>query len=142
MNRVLIIQGAGMEQRGTVQVEVFGPETLKEINAQISRQAADLQLDVDIFQSNDERSVVEKLTAVKPGEFVAMIINPAGFTTTTGPLPAAVAAVTFPAYEVHASNPASRGIASTLLPVCRGAICGFGYTGYGLALQAIAASLR
>jgi 3-dehydroquinate dehydratase-2 len=141
MNKVLIIQGAGMELRGTVQVEVFGPETFEEINAQISHLAADLQLEVEIFHSNDENSVVAKLEAALPGEFAAIIINPAGFTTSSGSLPGAVAAVTLPVYEVHASNPASRGIQSTLLPVCRGAIYGFGYAGYGLALQAIAVGL-
>ena len=68
----------------------------------------------------------------------ALIINPGGFTTTDGALPEVIDKLPFPAYEVHASNPAARGVRSNIQPVCRGAICGFGYAGYRLALTAIA----
>ena len=137
MGTVLIIQGAGMDQRGTTQVEIFGPETLEQINTQITASALAINLQVDIVQFNDEQALVNKLGAVTPADYIALIINPGGFTTTTGPLPAALEALAIPAYEVHASNPASRGAQSTLAPLCKGAICGFGYAGYGLALQAI-----
>ena len=137
MTKVLVIQGAGMDMRGKSQLEIFGPETIEEINAQILAHARTLGLEVEIFQSNDEDRVVAKLEAADPAEFAALLINPGGFTTTTGPLPEAVQRLAFPAYEVHASNPASRGVKSTLQPVCQGSICGFGYGGYQLCLQAI-----
>lgn len=138
MTRVLIIQGAGMDRRGKAQVDLFGPETLEEINAQIEHHARELALEVEILQSNDESEVVERLQALDPATIDAMIINPGGFTATTGPLPETIRHLPFPAYEVHASNPAARGIQSTVLPVCRGAVCGFGYAGYRLVLAAIA----
>jgi len=137
MSAVLIIQGAGMEQRGTTQVEIFGPETLDQINAQITASALASNLQADIVQFNDEQALVNKLGAVTPADYIALIINPGGFTTTTGPLPEALKVLAIPAYEVHASNPASRGVVSTIAPFCKGAMCGFGYAGYGLALQAI-----
>ncbi len=137
MTRVLIIQGEGMDRRGQEFVEVFGPETLDEINAMISATATSLGMEVDIFQSNDEGAVVERLDAAAAESFTAMIINPGGFTPSTGPIPDAIGALPFPAYEVHASNPAARGVRSTIGPVCKGSVCGFGYAGYSLVLQAL-----
>lgn len=137
MHSVLVIQGAGMDQRGKTQVEIFGPETLEQINAEITAQASALGLAVEILQSNEEQSVVNRLNTVKRGEFAALIINPGGFTTMTGSLPDSIAQLEIAAYEVHASNPSARGVVSTILPVCKGAICGFGYAGYAMALQAI-----
>jgi len=137
VTRVLVVQGAGMDLRGTSQVEVFGPETLAEINAGIEAHAAALGIEVEIVQSNDELEVVGRLESASPDAYAAMIINPGGFTATTGPLPETIRNLPFPAFEVHASNPAARGVRSTILPACRGAIAGFGYAGYRLALEAI-----
>ena len=139
MTSVLIVQGAGMDLRGRENVEIFGPETLEEIDAQIREQAANLGLQVEIWQHNDEAELVEALAGLADDAFDAMIINPSGFTPTDGPLPDAIAALGFPALEVHASNPAARGVRSMILPACKGGICGFGYAGYGIALAAIAA---
>ena len=137
--KVLVIQGAGMELRGKTQVEIFGPETLDDINAGIRASAATLDIDVDIMQSNDETAVVQRLASAGI-EYAAMIINPSGFTATEGPLPGAIEALAFPCFEVHASNPTRRGLRSTIQPVCQGAICGFGYGGYEMALRAIRAA--
>ena len=87
-NRVLVVQGAGMDRRGHDQVELFGPDTLEEIDTRIRGAAADLDLDVEILQSNDEPELVSMLAEIESTGFVAGLINPAGFTTTTGPLPA------------------------------------------------------
>jgi len=135
--KVLVIQGAGMDQRGKSQVEIFGPETLEQINARILQHAESLGIEVEIYQSNDEDEVVAKLQQLEAGEIDALIINPGGFTATEGMLPQTVSELAVPAFEVHASNPTARGVQSTLLPVCKGAICGFGYAGYAMALQAI-----
>ena len=139
--KVLVIQGADMELRGIENVAVFGPETLDEINADIRARADELGLGVEIFHSNDEAEVVAEIARLA-AEIDAFIINPSGFTVTEGPLPDAIEALDVPSYEVHASNPSARGVVSTLLPKCTGAICGFGYAGYGMALEAIARSGR
>ena len=138
--KVLVIQGAGMDLRGTSQIEIFGPETLDEINAQILHHAEALGLTVEIVQSNDEQALVRKLRSLRSDDFAALIINPGGFTATQGQLPEAISALGIPAYEVHASNPAAREVRSTLLPVCQGGVCGFGYAGYAMVLQAISSS--
>jgi 3-dehydroquinate dehydratase-2 len=139
MPRVLIIQGAGMDQRGKTQIEIFGPATLPEINAGIEHAAVELGLDVEIIQSNDDAEIIDHLEG-KP-DYAAVIINPAGFTTTTSRLPEVLAALSCVTFEVHASNPASRGIRSTIGPACTGGICGFGYAGYAMALKAIQAQI-
>ena len=139
MTKVLVIQGQGMDLRGKTQVEIFGPETLDEINAQIEAHARELGLAVEIVQSNDEDVLATQLNGAAASEFDAILINPAGFMTSTGPLPQALKTLPIPAYEIHASNPASRGITSNIQPVCTGAICGFGYAGYRLGLEAIKA---
>lgn len=141
MPKVVVIQGAGMDQRGKVQVEIFGPETLDEINARIAADAAACGLEVEVFQSNDEGETVAFVEQCGSGDFVAGIINPSGFTATDGPLPEAIAKLEIPFYEVHASNPSSRDIKSTILPVCKGGVCGFGYAGYGVALRSISSAL-
>jgi 3-dehydroquinate dehydratase-2 len=134
--KVLVIQGAGMELRGHRDVEIFGPETLTEINARIEAQAGSLGIEVEIIQSNEEAELVERLGSAAD-RFDAVLINPSGFTTSDGPLPDAIAAAGLPVYEVHASNPSARGVRSSITPVCRGAVCGFGYDGYRIALMGL-----
>ena len=134
--RVLVIQGAGMELRGRENVEVFGPETLPEIDARIEAEAAALNVAVEIRQSNDEAEVAGWV-AQAASEFDALIINPSAFTVTEGPLIGALRNSGLPVIEVHASNPAARGVRSNITPVSQGAVCGFGYDGYRVALAGL-----
>ena len=137
MGKVLVIQGAGMNMRGKAQLETFGPMTLGEMNEQIVGYAKELGMDVDIFHSNIEGEVINALYAAHDDDYEAGIINPAGYTTTNGPIKAAIAQVKFPMIEVHASNPTARGTVSQIQPVCKGSVYGFGIYGYKLALEAI-----
>ena len=137
MTKVLVIQGAGMNMRGKAQVEIFGPATLDEINEQILGYAEGLGLDVELFHSNIAGEVVNALYDAHDRDFDAALINPAGYTTATGPLPAAITQVKFPVIEVHASNPTGRGVVSNIQPVCKGSVYGFGVYGYRLALEAV-----
>ena len=137
MGKVLVIQGAGMNMRGKVQVETFGPMTLEEINEQILGFAEGLGMDIEIFHSNIEGEVVNALYDAHDRDFEAALINPAGYTTTTGPIRSAITQVKYPVIEVHASNPTARGTVSQVLPVCQGAVYGFGVYGYKLALEAV-----
>ena len=137
MTKVLVIQGAGMNMRGKAQLEIFGPATLEEINEQIRAYAEGIGVDVEIFHSNIEGEVITALDDAHDRDFDAALINPAGYTTTTGPLLGAISQVKFPVIEVHASNPTSRGTVSNVLPVCKGSVYGFGVYGYRLALEAV-----
>ena len=137
MTKVLVIQGAGMNMRGKAQLEIFGPSTLDQINAQIRGYAGDLGIDVEIFHSNIEGEVANALYDAHDGDVDAAVINPAGYTGTTGPLRSAITQVRFPVFEVHVSNPASRGGVSNIQPVCKGSVWGFGIYGYYLALEGV-----
>ena len=137
MTKVLVVQGAGMNMRGKAQLEIFGPATLEQINEQIRGFADALGIDVEVFHSNTEGQVADALYDAHERDVDAALINPAGFTTTSGILPAAISQVRFPVIEVHASNPTSRGVVSTIQPVCKGSVYGFGVYGYYLALEAV-----
>jgi len=126
MAKVLVIQGAGMNMRGKTQVEIFGTTTLEDINEQIRTYGESLGLEVELFHSNIEGKVVNALYDADDRGFDAALINPAGYTTGTGPLRNAITQVKFPVIEVHASNPTARGTVSNILPVCKGAVYGFG----------------
>src|SRR5580692_2463473 len=109
MPTILIIHGAGMNMRGKVQTEIFGIMTLAEYDAHIRKYAAELGVEIDIFHSNIEGEVVNRLYAAIEQGFDAAIFNPAGFSRGYPALVAAIAQVTFPTIEVHISNPVRRG---------------------------------
>ncbi len=137
MTKVLVIQGAGMNMRGKFQVEIFGSDTLDEINEQILAYAEGLGLEVELFHSNLEGEVVNALYDAHERDFDAALINPAGYTTGSGLVPGAITQIKYPVIEVHVSNPSSRGTVSTIQPVCKGSVYGFGVYGYHLALEAV-----
>ena len=137
MPKVLVIHGAGMNMRGKSQIDVFGPMTLPEYDQHIRRYASELAVEVEIYHSNIEGEVINKLYAAHDGGTDAAIINPAGYTTGHPALAAAIGQVRFPVFELHISNPARRGRVSEIAPACRGVLTGFGILGYYLALRGI-----
>jgi 3-dehydroquinate dehydratase-2 len=137
MTKVLVIQGAGMNMRGKSQVEIFGTDTLEQINEQVKGYAEGLGVDVTFIHSNIEGEVINALYEAHEDGTDAALMNPAGYTTTAGPIRAAISQLGFPVIEVHAFNPTSRGTVSTIQPVCKGSIYGFGVYGYYLALEAV-----
>ena len=137
MTRVLVIHGAGLNMRGKSQVELFGPATLDQINEQIRRYGDSLGVDVEIFHSNNEGDILDAIYDAHDRDVDAALINPGGYTTGTGPIRNAIGQVRYPFYEVHVTNPTSRGMVSNVMPACKGAVYGFGVYGYYLAMEAI-----
>jgi 3-dehydroquinate dehydratase-2 len=135
--KILVIHGCGMNMRGKVQTDVFGTMTLPEYDDHIRRYARDLRVEVDIFHSNIEGEVINKLYEAHESGVDGAVINPAGYTTGHPALAAAIAQVGFPTIELHVSNPARRGAVSDIAKVCRGSITGFGVYGYRMALQGL-----
>src|SRR3954452_3796323 len=90
MARILIIHGAGMNMRGKVQTEIFGKMTLPEYDEHIRGYAAELGVEIEIFHSNIEGEVVNRLYAAHDQGFDAAIVNPAGYSRG---YPALVAAI-------------------------------------------------
>ena len=137
MTKILIIHGAGMNMRGKVQTEIFGTMTLPEYDAHIRKYAEELGVEIDIFHSNIEGEVVNRLYAANDQGFDAAIFNPAGFSRGYPALVAAIGQVKFPTIEVHISNPVRRGPVSDTATVSRGMVTGFGVEGYYLALRGL-----
>jgi 3-dehydroquinate dehydratase II len=137
MAKILIIHGAGMNMRGKVQTEIFGPMTLPEYDERIRGYAAELGVDIEIFHSNLEGEVINKLYEANDKGFDAALFNPAGFSRGYPALVAAISQVRFPTIEIHISNPVRRGALSETAPVCHGMVTGFGLPGYYLALRGL-----
>ncbi len=137
MAKVLVIHGAGMNMRGKVQLDVFGPMTLPEYDERIRGYAAELGLEVEIFHSNIEGEIVNRIYEANDRAIDAAIFNPAAFGSGYPAIVAALSQVKFPTIEVHISNPIRRGPASQTAAVSRGIVAGFGIDGYALALRGI-----
>ena len=137
MANILVIHGAGMNMRGKVQTEIFGSMTLPEYDERIRGYAAELGLEVEIFHSNIEGEIVNKLYEASEAGVAAAIFNPAAFGSGYPALVAALSQVKFPSIEVHISNPIRRGPASQTAAVSQGIVAGFGIADYALALRGI-----
>jgi len=87
-----------MNMRGKAQIETFGPMTLPEYDQHIRQYASELKAEVEIFHSNVEGEVINKLYAAHDGGVDAAIINPAGYTTGHPALAAAIGQVKFPTF--------------------------------------------
>jgi 3-dehydroquinate dehydratase len=135
--KILVIHGAGMSMRGKSQIEIFGPMKLPEYDAKIRAYAAEIGVEIEIFLSNTEGEVINRLYAAHDEAIAGAIINPAGFSRGYPALVAAIGNVGFPTIEVHISNPARRGNVSEVTSTCLGTVTGFGIAGYALALRGL-----
>jgi 3-dehydroquinate dehydratase II len=137
MAKILIIHGAGMNMRGKVQTEIFGTMTLPEYDERIRGYAAELGLEIEIFHSNIEGEIINKLYEANDKGFDAALLNPAGYSSGYPALVAAISQVKFPTVEIHISNPVRRGPVSETARVSHGMVTGFGLPGYYLALRGV-----
>ena len=142
MAKILVLHGLGMNMRGKVQTATFGTQTLEEYDGYIRQCASELGVEVEIFHSNIEGEVVNRLyEAHDSGDVDATLFNPAAYSSGHPGILAAIAQVDFPVYEIHISNPAARGGQSQVAGVCRGVITGFGLMGYQLGMRGVLDSL-
>ena len=138
MSRVLVIHGPNLNLLGIREPDVYGKRSLADINETIQKEATELGVEVETFQSNHEGEIVEAIQ----GAFErcqAIIINPAGYTHTSVVIRDAIAAVRLPTIEVHLSNIWAREEwreKSVTAPVCTGVVAGFHTMSYVVALRA------
>lgn len=141
--RILVIHGCNLNLLGSREPELYGSATLDEIDRQIAALAEELGVEVSFVQSNHEGGIIEAIQAA-PGAADGMMINPAGWTTTSVGILDAVKAAGLPTVEVHLSNIHAREDFrrhSVLAPATIGQICGFGAASYLLGLRALALHL-
>ncbi len=138
---VAIIHGPNLNLLGTREPEIYGKETLDQINAHLETLAEQLGIAASFFQSNHEGALIDRIHEIRTTHD-AIIINPGGLTHTSVALRDALSAVNLPVYEVHMSNVHAREEFrrhSYISPIASGVICGFGSIGYEFALRAAAA---
>ncbi|MSO88551.1 MAG: type II 3-dehydroquinate dehydratase [Rhodospirillaceae bacterium] len=137
---ILILNGPNLNMLGVRQPELYGWETLGDIEAACRERAAALSLDVDFRQSNGEGEIVTWIQEAR-GTADGLIINAGAYTHTSIAILDAVLTAELPVVEVHLSNIFRRERFrrhSMISEAARGVICGFGGQGYLLALDAMA----
>lgn len=144
MNSILVIHGPNLNLLGTREPEVYGSQTLADVNQRLQQQAQELGLALETYQSNHEGEIVEAIRRAR-GQHQAIIINPAAFTHTSVAVRDALAGVAIPFIEVHLSNVYQREPFrhhSFMSDLAVGVICGLGAYGYEAALSYWAQKLK
>jgi 3-dehydroquinate dehydratase-2 len=141
--KIAVIHGPNLRLLGTREPEVYGTDTLDDVNAKLAALASELGVTLDTFQSNHEGEILDFIEeAAKRVE--GFLINPGGFTHTSVALLDALLAVQRPFVEVHLSNTARRERFrrhSYLSGAASGVVYGFGVQSYLLGLRGLAARL-
>lgn len=140
--RVLVLNGPNLGRLGSREPEVYGSAGHDELVTSCRRWGAELGLDVEVRQSDDESELVGWLhEAADAG--LPVVLNPAAFTHYSYALRDACAQLTAPLIEVHLTNPARREAfrhTSVVAGVATGTIAGFGLRSYRWALQEMASA--
>lgn len=144
MEKILVIHGPNLNMLGKRETGIYGKMTIKDINEALKILAKELGVEVTVFQSNSEGTLIERIHEAS-GAYEAIVINPAGYTHTSVALRDAIAAVEIPTVEVHLSNIYKREEFrhhSFISPVAAGQIAGFGLNSYLLGLRAAVEIIR
>jgi 3-dehydroquinate dehydratase-2 len=142
-NKILVLNGPNLNLLGKRQPDIYGRLTLAQINQKIRALAKELGVDVDIRQSNHEGELVTWIQQA-PGQFGAIVINPAAYTHSSVAMRDAISAVGIPTIEIHLSNIHRREPFrhhSYIAEAAVGQIAGFGADSYLLGLRAAVARL-
>ena len=140
MPTLLVVNGPNLNLLGTREPDIYGHETLDDVNARLLQQAKAFGFSVEFYQSNHEGDLIDFIQREGPGAD-GLVINPGAFTHYSYAIRDAIAAVAIRAVEVHITNIAAREQfrrESVIAPVCIGQISGLGTDGYSLALSYLA----
>jgi len=141
--QILVLNGPNLNLLGKRQPDVYGRLTLEQVNRKVRALAKELNVDVDIRQSNHEGELVTWIQQA-PGRFDAIVINPAAYTHSSVAMRDAITAVGIPTIEIHISNIHRREPFrhhSFIAEAAVGQIAGFGADSYLLGLRAAVARL-
>ncbi|MDD4699599.1 MAG: type II 3-dehydroquinate dehydratase [Oscillospiraceae bacterium] len=137
--KILIINGPNLDMLSKREPEVYGTESLDDINSNTSAYAESLNLKCDFFQSNCEGKIIDKIHSVLT-EYDGCIINAGAYTHYSYAIFDAIKSVSKPFVEVHMSNVHKREEfrhKSVISAACAGVIAGFGSNSYILAVNAL-----
>lgn len=138
MIKILVIHGPNLNLLGEREPEIYGKLSIEGINKRLKEAAKKKKVTIDIFQSNHEGEIVDKIGKAK-NRYNALLINPAAYTHTSVAIRDAVSATNIPTVEVHLSNIYAREDFrhnSLIASVAKGQISGFGADSYLYGLDA------
>jgi 3-dehydroquinate dehydratase-2 len=139
MTSILVMHGPNLNLLGRREPEVYGSQTLDDINERLQDYASGRDISLQIFQSNHEGALIDALHDAMAWA-KGVVFNPGAYTHTSYALRDAISAVGLPVVEVHMSNVHAREEfrhRSLLSPVCVGQVVGFGWRSYLLGLQGL-----
>ena len=139
MSKILVIHGPNLNMLGSREPQIYGSDTLDEIDLSLAQAARRNGIELKSFQSNIEGEIVGCIQQAIDNQFRFIIINPAAYTHTSIAIRDAFLATGIPFIEVHLSNVHAREQFrqhSYLSDIAVGVICGFGKNSYLLALEA------
>lgn len=139
MHKIIIINGPNLNMLGMREPEIYGAETLADIEQKCKELAKKLGFTVDFMQSNNEGELVTEIQK-SAQKYQGLLINAGAYTHTSIAIMDALLSIKIPIIEVHLSNIFRREAfrhESYISKVAKGVICGFGSDSYFLALQAM-----
>lgn len=139
MKKILVLLGPNLNMVGVREKGIYGSEDADSIEEQIKSYARSNGFDTDVFQSNHEGDLIDKIHASKD-VYNGVVINAGALTHYSYALRDAIACIKIPFVEVHMSNIHAREEfrhKSVIAPVCAGQIAGFGKNSYFLAIEAL-----
>ncbi len=139
---ILVINGPNLNFLGIREPGIYGNESYDTLEKMLKDKASELGVNVELFQSNHEGEIIDRLQKAYLDKVDGMIINPGGLTHTSVSLHDAICSIApLPVIEVHISNVSAREDfrrVSLTAPACRGQIAGLGLKGYIYALEELA----
>ena len=141
--KILVIHGPNLNMLGKREPEIYGAETLEDVNASLKQLAAELSVELEFFQSNAEGELVAKIQQAS-SEFKGIMINPGAYTHTSIAIRDAILSSGLPVAEVHISNVHKREEfrhKSYVSGVALGVVTGFGIDSYFLGLRGLVSHL-
>jgi len=145
MMKILVLHGPNLNLLGRREPEIYGRQTLADIDDLLKSTARNEGAELESLQSNHEGVLIDRLHQTMEDGTSGVLINPGGFTHSSVALRDAIAALKIPVIEVHLSNIHAREPFrqhSYIAPVASGQVSGFGATSYLLALQGLLVSLK
>ena len=142
--KIAVIHGPNLRSLGKREPEVYGTDTLEDINDHLQNMANELGVEITAFQSNHEGELIDYIERTA-SEVEGFLINPGAYTHTSIALRDALVGVEKSFVEVHLSNTSAREHFrrhSYLAPVAAGMVYGFGLHSYLLGLQGLVAKLK
>ena len=139
MAKILLLNGPNLNLLGTREPQVYGHDTLADVEAAAKALGQSRKAVVECFQSNHEGALIDRIHAARLDATGYIVINPGGLTHTSVALRDALAGVAIPFIEVHVSNVHGREAFrhhSFLSGIAAGVIVGFGVAGYAMAVNA------